>query len=173
MSESAFPRRRRAGVRGSVSPCRLALALGGVAALGLAGSPTTARAADPVPGAMYRCPGNDYNNTLSAKEAKDRGCRTLEGAPITIIQTPKPRPVPAAAGASAARVDRRRRPVAERDQERLAQMQTDYNNGQPERQSNEKSIQKYLDRVADMKTAIARKESDIAAIKREIQKLPS
>ena len=185
MSESAFPRRRRAGVRGSVSPCRLALALGGVAALGLAGSPTTARAADAVPGAMYRCPGNDYNNTLSAKEAKDRGCRTLEGAPITIIQTPKPRPVPAASGASAARVDptdqrardtdARRILEAElqREQERLAQMQTDYNNGQPERQSNEKSIQKYLDRVADMKTAIARKESDIAAIKREIQKLPS
>ncbi len=135
---------------------------------------------------MYRCPGNDYNNTLSAKEAKDRGCRTLEGAPITVIQTTKPRPVPPAAastnGARVDPVDQRARDndarriletELQREQDRLSQMQAEYNNGQPERQGNEKNYQKYLDRVADLKTAIARKESDIAAIKRELQKLPS
>ena len=149
-------------------------------------SPLAAHAADTGPGVMYRCPGNDYNNTLTAKEAKDRGCRTLEGAPITILQTNKPRPVPQAASSPAgSRVD----PVEQRardndarrilegelqrEQDRLAQMQADYNNGQPDRQGNEKNYQKYLDRVAEMKTAIARKESDIAAIKRELQKLPS
>ena len=51
-------------------------------------------------------------------------------------------------------------------------MKTDYNNGQPERQGNEKNYQKYVDRVADMKSAIDRKESDIAALKREIAKQP-
>ena len=57
-------------------------------------------------GVMYRCPGNDYNNTLSAKEAKDKGCKTIEGAPITIIQTVKQRgPVPAASGPAGTRVD--------------------------------------------------------------------
>ena len=52
-------------------------------------------------------------------------------------------------------------------------MQKEYNNGEPERQGNEKNSQKYLDRVADMKASISRTESDIAAIKREIGKLPN
>ncbi len=134
----------------------------------------------------YRCPGNEYNNTLSAKEAKDKGCKTVEGAPITIIQSVRPHaPVPPVAASSGVnRVD----PVEQRlrdndarrilegelrrEEDRLAAMKAEYNNGQPERQGNEKNYQKYIDRVADMKTAIDRKESDIAALKREIGKTP-
>ena len=137
---------------------------------------------------MYRCPGNDYKNTITAKEAEGHGCKTIEGAPVTVIQMTKPRPragtaVPAAT-ASGARVD----PAAQRardsdarriletelktEEDRLAAMQKEYNNGEPERQGNEKNYQKYLDRVAEMKAAIARKESDIAALKRELAKLP-
>jgi len=142
-------------------------------------------------GVMYRCPGNDYNNTISAKEAKERGCKTIEGAPITVIQTTRPRAAapagsgaPAASGPATARID----PAAQRardsdarriledelraEEQRLAALQKDYNNGEPERQGNERNYQKYLDRVAEMKAAIARKESDIAAIKRELGKLP-
>ena len=132
---------------------------------------------------MYRCPGNEYNNTLSAKDAKDKGCKTIEGAPITIIQGIKPRPA-ASSGPAAAKVDpadqrardsdARRILEAElkREEERLAAMRVDYNNGEPERQGNERNFQKYQDRVADMKSAISRKESDIAALKREIAKQP-
>ena len=133
---------------------------------------------------MYRCPGNEYNNTLSPKEAKDKGCKTIEGAPITIIQTVKPRAPVASSGPVGSKVDpaeqrardsdARRILEAElkREEERLAAMRAEYNNGEPERQGNEKNYQKYLDRVADMKAAIARKESDIAALKREIAKQP-
>ena len=138
---------------------------------------------------MYRCPGNDYNNTIRAKEAKKLGCKTIEGAPITVIQTTKPRAaagaLPAAAAAAAgARVD----PAAQRardsdarriledelrtEEERLAALQKEYNDGQPERQGNEKNYQKYLDRVAEMRAAIERKQIDIAAIRRELEKLP-
>ena len=39
-----------------------------------------------------RCPNNDYKNTISAKEAEKLGCKKLEGAPVTVIQTTKPRP---------------------------------------------------------------------------------
>ena len=53
-------------------------------------------------GVMYRCPGNDYNNTISAKEAKDRGCKTIEGAPITVIQTTRPKAAAPSGGASPA-----------------------------------------------------------------------
>ena len=142
-------------------------------------------------GVMYRCPGNEYNNTLSPKEAKDKGCKTIEGAPITVIQTTRPRAAapagsaaPVASGPTTARVD----PAAQRardtdarriledelrsEEQRLAALQKDYNNGEPERQGNERNYQKYLDRVSEMKAAIARKESDIAAIKRELGKLP-
>ena len=141
---------------------------------------------------VYRCPGNPvlYTDTLSAKEAKDKGCRTLEGAPITIVQGAKPRPaaapVPPAAGARSgdervapgeqrARDSDARRILEgelQREEERLAAMHKDYNNGEPERLGDERNYQKYLDRVADMKASIARKEGDIAAIKRELAKLP-
>ena len=140
-------------------------------------------------GTMYRCPGNDYNNTLTAKEAKDKGCKTIDGAPSTLIQSTKQRPAAAtsgsASGPAATRIDpaeqrardsdARRILEAElkREEERLAFMRTEYNNGQPERRGDEKNNQKYLDRVADMKSALARKENDIASIKRELAKLPS
>jgi len=141
-------------------------------------------------GVMYRCPGNDYNNTISAKEAKDRGCKTIEGAPITVIQGTKPKAAaagpaqPAISSPAGARVDpseqRARDSDARRiledelrtEEQRLAALQKDYNNGEPERQGNERNYQKYLDRVTEMKAAIARKESDIAAIRRELGKLP-
>jgi chromosome segregation ATPase len=133
----------------------------------------------------YRCPGNDYKNTISAKEAEKLGCKKLEGVPITVIQTSKPRSAaPSTAGSATARVD----PAAQRardsdarrileqelrtEEDRLAALKKEFNNGQPERQGGEKNYQTYVDRVAQMSAAIARKEADIAAIKREIQKLP-
>lgn len=139
---------------------------------------------------VYRCPGNPplYTDSLSAKEARDKGCRTLEGAPITVVQGHKPRSG-GGSGAGAPRPadtrvdpsdqrardsDARRILESElrREEEKLAQMQKDYNNGQPERNGDEKNYQKYLDRVAEMKAGIARKESDIAALRRELAKLP-
>ena len=136
---------------------------------------------------MYRCPGNDYRNTISAKEAEKLGCRKIEGAPITIMQMTRPRSgnaVPATSAGSGAKVD----PVAQRardsdarriledelktEEGRLAAMQKDFNNGEPERQGDEKNYQKYLDRVNELRASVARKQSDIAALRREIQKLP-
>ena len=158
----------------------LGLALGSVALAALGASDT---------GVMYRCPGNDYNNTLTAKEAKDKGCKTIDGAPITIIQITKQRPStsPSSSGSgpAATRIDpaeqrardndARRILDAElkREEERLAAMRTEFNNGEPERRGDEKNNQKYIDRVSDMKAALARKENDIASIKRELAKLPS
>jgi hypothetical protein len=137
-------------------------------------------------GVTYKCPGNNYSNTITPKEAKDKGCTVLEDKPVSVIQGFKPRPSsgPVPAAASAARVDpadqRARdsdaRRILEselrREEDRLAEMKNDFNNGNPERQGNEKNFQKYQDRVNDMKAALARKESDIAALKREIAKLP-
>lgn len=141
------------------------------------------------PGATYyQCPGNVFTNTISAKEAEARNCTIKEAREPTTIAGPiKPRTAPAgsvASGPPATRVD----PAAQRARDsdarriledelksaeaRLAALQKDYNNGEPERQGGERNYQKYLDRVAEMKAAIGRLESDVAAIKRELAKLP-
>ena len=144
---------------------------------------------------VYRCPGNPvlYTDALSAKEAKEKGCRTLEGAPITVIQAQKPRVVAAgpagASGNAGSRPQEGRIEPAEqrsrdtdskrileaelrKDEDRLAALQKEYNSGEPERRGDERNYQKYLDRVTELKSGIARKEADIVAIKREIGKLP-
>jgi chromosome segregation ATPase len=59
-----------------------------------------------------------------------------------------------------------------REEQQLAALQKEYNNGEPERRGEERNYQKYAERVAEMKAGIARKEADIAAIKRELGKLP-
>jgi hypothetical protein len=162
--------------------------------LWLASLPLLLTAAAQAQGTVYRCPGNpeSYSNLLSAEEAKAKGCRTIEGAPISIVQTPRPRPAsataqaPQASGARPAdtRVDAAdqrardsdaRRILGDelrREEARLAEMRKEYNNGEPERQGGERNYQKYLDRVAEMKAAIQRKEADVAALKRELAKLP-
>jgi hypothetical protein len=186
--------------QGLWAPALTALAaLGCWAALGGA-----AHAQDTKP--VYRCPGPPvlYTDGISAQEARDKGCRTIEGAPITIVQTP-PRPRPAAsggaagagsAGAGAAPAqngasrpgDGKVDPAAQRardtdrqriltdelrtEEERLAALKKELNNGEPERRGDERNFQKYADRVADMKAAVARKEADVAALKRELAKLP-
>lgn len=139
---------------------------------------------------VYRCPGNPvlYTDTLSAKEAQAKGCRTLEGAPITIVQGVRPRSTAAPASAGARSGEERVAPgdqkardndarrilesELKREEDRLAAMQKEFNNGEPERRGDERNYQKYIDRVAEMKADIARKEADIAAIKRELGKLP-
>lgn len=151
-----------------------------------AASCTAAASAALAQGTVYRCPGNPvlYTDQLSAKEAQDKGCRTIEGAPITVMQTVKPKPAAASGvrgeGGKVSVTDQRARDSdarrileteLRREEEKLAALKKDYNNGEPERQGDERNYQKYMDRVAEMKASIQRKESDIASIRREIDKL--
>ena len=140
---------------------------------------------------VYKCPGNPvlYTDAISANEAKTKGCSTLDGNPITVISPPKragvsatnasstPRPPESRVDPTEQRArdsDARRILEAElqREQQRLAEMQAEYNSGEPDRQGGERNYQKYIDRVAELKAGIARKENDIAALKRELAKVP-
>jgi hypothetical protein len=142
--------------------------------------------------AVYKCPGNPvlYTDALTPEQARERGCTTIEGAPITIIQGTRarpaasgPAPAPAARPADA-RIDpgtqRERDSDARRilgeelrkEEDSLTALKREYNNGEPERRGDERNYQRYLDRVAEMKAGIVRKEADIAALKRELAKLP-
>jgi hypothetical protein len=139
---------------------------------------------------VYRCPGKPvlYTDALSAKEARDKGCTTIEGTPITIIAPSRPAGgKPAAANASGASRgekvaadeqkarDKDARKILEselqKEEQALAALKKEYNNGEPERRGEERNYQKYLDRVAELKASVARKESDVAALKRELAKL--
>ena len=50
-------------------------------------------------------------------------------------------------------------------------MKTEYNNGQPERQGNERNYQKYLDRTAQLKSDIERSQANVDSIRRELGNL--
>jgi hypothetical protein len=160
--------------------------------LALAAPAAWSQAAAATAATVYRCPGPPilYTDQISAQEAKEKNCRTIEGAPITIVQTAKPAPAAARKGEGTAAArgpeskvdpnaqrqrdgDARKLLEAElqREEQRLADLQREFNNGEPERLGSERNAQKYLDRVADMRAQIARKQEDIAAIKREIAKL--
>lgn len=140
---------------------------------------------------VYRCPGPPvlYTDALSATEAREKGCRAIEGTPITVVQMPKARPAAPAANAGTparpgeARVepgaqrerDAEARRILEaelrREEDKLAALKREYNNGEPERRGDERNFQNYLDRVASLKASITRSESDVAALKRELAKL--
>jgi len=140
---------------------------------------------------VYRCPGPPvlYTDALTANEARVKGCRLVEGTPITVIQMPKARPNGSASTASGvarpadSKVDpntqRQRdadaRRILEdelrREEDKLGVLKREYNNGEPERRGEERNYQLYLDRVSSLKASITRTESDIAAIKRELAKI--
>jgi hypothetical protein len=155
-------------------------------------------------GAVYRCPGPvlTYTDQLTPAQAKDRGCKVVEGAPVTIVNSNRPRAgtsvttassgsaraaTPSAAGGAGgadAKVsdaeqrnrDRDAKRILDeelaRERDKLTAMKKEFNNGEPERQGGERNYQKYLDRVEEMRQAIARKESDINAIERERTRMP-
>jgi hypothetical protein len=137
---------------------------------------------------VWRC-GNEYTN--NATLAQQRGCKVMEGGNVTVVQGNRPIASAASSSSAAARspagsprvdgADQRARDGEARSvleselkkaQERHAQLLKDYNNGEPEKQGSEsRNYQKYLDRVSEMKADLARNESDIAGIQREIDRL--
>jgi len=142
---------------------------------------------------IYRC-GNEYTNKIS--EAQKGQCKLVEGGNVTVVEgfkapVAKAAPAPAASPvrlASAtppvARVDAAQQKARDSDarfileselkkaEERHAELSREYNNGEPEKQGSEsRNYQKYLDRVDGIKSSLARNESDIDGIRREIGRL--
>ena len=137
-------------------------------------------------GTIYRC-GNEYTN--DAQVAKSKGCTLMQGGNITIVEgtkvAPAARATPAASSRNGGeRVDSSAQRARDSDarailqaelrkaEERLAQARKEYANGEPEKQGIEsRNYQRYLDRVAELKAAVARAESDVASIQRELSRV--
>lgn len=129
-------------------------------------------------GALYKCTDADgavtYTNVGSVK-----GCKKVEGEvnSVTVVKS-----VPSSSG-SASRIDSgtqksretdRRRILQEElasEQKRLDDLKKQYNNGEPERQGGERNYQKYLDRTQQLKDDVARSESNVQSLQRELDGL--
>lgn len=140
---------------------------------------------------IYRC-GNEYTNTL--QDAKSKGCKLLEGGNVTVVKNTRVAANTATSSAPARqassspaeqRVDAGEQRARDSDarvildselrkaEARQAELLKEYNNGEPERMGSEgRNYQKYLERVAELKASLARNESDIAGLRRELGRFP-
>lgn len=149
---------------------------------------------------IFRCENNgvvEYsNNPANGRDAK---CRLVDLPNLTTIPAPKLPAQPAQpAGGSTARPagasanptpasfprvdtgaqrtrDSERRKILEdelkKEEMRLAELRSEFNGGEPERRGDERNFQRYLDRVQRLKDDIARSESAVSSLRREMAAL--
>lgn len=137
---------------------------------------------------VYVCTGPngvpEYRNGNAGK-----GCKKLNLPDVVTVPGGRVAPAPAKGGAPTAsnasfpRVDNatqrsrdsERRTVLtqelQAEEAKLQALRAEYNNGQPERQGNERNYQKYLDRTAALRDDIARSEANAASLRRELGNL--
>lgn len=147
---------------------------------------------------IFRCANNSYTNNVS--EAQAKGCKLIEGGNVTVVEgtrvnsnaTVRVATAPATAAQAGAptsagqRIDSAEQRARDADaraileaelkkaEARQAELVKEYNNGEPEKLGPEtRNHQKYLDRVAELKASIARIESDIAGLRRELGRVPA
>ena len=144
---------------------------------------------------IYRC-GNEYTN--NAAQAKERGCKLVEGGNVTVVQGARPKAASGAAAsasptattattatpAGAPRVDNSEQRARDADaraileaelrkaEARHAELRKEYNDGAPVRNALDlRNPQVYMERTAELKASVARSESDLAGIRRELARL--
>ncbi len=141
---------------------------------------------------IYRC-GNEYTN--NPPSGQQRSCTLVEGGNVTVIEGTRPQPgnpppsggpsrvvtAPPQASNAPPRVDNADQRARDNDargileaelrkaEARRTELQTEYNNGTPERIAGEVGNDlRYQTRIAELKAGIERIESDLAGIRREL-----
>ena len=143
---------------------------------------------------IYRC-GNEYTN--NASQAKERGCKVVEGGNVTVLQSSRPAgggggaaaprassPAASSSPAGAPKVDNSDQKARDSDaraildaelrkaQARLDDLKKEYNDGFPQRSALEmRNPQGYIERTAELKSNMTRAEADVDGIKRELSRL--
>lgn len=129
--------------------------------------------------------GREYRNTGVTKD-----CKRMEMPPGTLITAPVKKPLtqtaaskPASSPAEFPKVDSATQKARDSDrrqilvdemrteEQKLAELKKDFNNGEPERRGDERNYAKYQERLALMKDDLSRTEKNIEALKREISNL--
>lgn len=146
---------------------------------------------------VYRC-GNEYTN--DTKRIRQGDCVAVTGGNLTVVRgssftrssdvasvrraratsrdmanTPRQSGMASESGMQQRVRDQGMRNILQAELDRangrLADLRREYNNGEPEKVGPEfRNHQKYLDRVAELKANIARTESDIASLRRELER---
>lgn len=136
---------------------------------------------------IYRC-GNEYTN--NASQAKERGCKLVEGGNVTVVEGTRPAApsAPSAASTSSApagaprvsAADQRARDADARAiledelrkaQARLEDARKEYNDGSPQRTALElRNPQGYAERTAELKAKMERAQADVDGIRRELDR---
>lgn len=124
----------------------------------------------------------EYKNTGDTK-----GCKKVNLPALTVTapvrpaesankpQSATPSDFPKVDGGTQKARDNERRQILQdelkSEQQKLAGLEKEYNNGAPERLGNERNYAKYQDRVASMKDDLARAKKNIDALNRELSNL--
>ena len=140
---------------------------------------------------IYRC--TDANGRPLYTDTKVGKCQLIDTGYSSPPAASKPIPAPRSAGSSGAsspapastpssfprvdnvvqraRDDERREILGDElriEEGKLLELKKVFNNGEPERQGNERNYAKYQERVASMRDEISRTERNIEALRREI-----
>ncbi|MGA2550481.1 MAG: DUF4124 domain-containing protein [Burkholderiaceae bacterium] len=128
---------------------------------------------------IYQC--TDENGKVEYKNTGiTKGCKKMTVEPVVVPKltgpTAKtPTNFPKVDNDTQKSRDSDRRRILEDElkvqEAKLADLEKTFNNGEPERQGDERNYQRYLDRVQQLKDEIARTQSDIDSIKSELSKL--
>lgn len=128
----------------------------------------------------------EYKNT-----GETRGCKKVDLPDLTIAApikrtapttakasqttTPTPSDFPRVdSGTQKARDNDRRQILGDEmkaEEQKLAELKREFNNGEPERRGDERNYAKYQERVATMKEDMGRVEKNIEALKRELNNI--
>lgn len=132
----------------------------------------------------------DQNGTKEYKNTgPTKGCKKIALPPLTITAPIKPHPMQTAAAKVSAgpsdfpKIDSSTQQTRDndrkqilldemkREEQKLATLQKDYNNGEPDRQGAERTSAKYQERVAGLKEDVGRSQKNVEALKRELGNL--
>lgn len=143
---------------------------------------------------IYRC-GNEYTN--SAVQVKQRNCQVIDGGHVTVVHTgngsasstptpPKSKgseAKPATSNPRAVQVDPGQQKARDNDarsilqaelqkaQDKLRTLQLEFNDGHPNKTALElRNPQVFGERLEALKASIARQESDVVGIQRELSR---
>jgi hypothetical protein len=152
----------------------------------------TAAANVPARADIYLCV--DASGRRELTDMNRPGCKQIEAsgaipapashpAPAATPRAARPAPAPTVTPASFPRVDTAQQRVRDNDrreilneelrneERKLRELRREFNNGEPERQGNERNYAKYQERVAHMRDSIVRSEKNIEALRREISNI--
>jgi hypothetical protein len=118
----------------------------------------------------------EYKNTGATK-----GCKKVELPSITTVPAPVLRKpagsadFPKVAGDTQKARDNDRKQILldelKSEEEKLANLKKEFNNGEPDRHGDEHNYAKYQERAAAMKDDVARSEKNVEALRRELANL--